>query len=75
LFERSGGLVLEVLDSTMDSISKRSVGSGETTVKLSATRNYYSFRYLDDLMHGESRFIEGTAGTFVRMAISIQGGV
>ncbi len=75
LFERGGGLVLEVLDSTMDPISKRSVGSDATTVKLSATRNYYSFRYLDGLIHGESRFIEGTAGTFVRMAVAVEGGV
>ena len=75
LFERGGGLALEVLDSTMDPISKRSVDSDATTVKLSATRNYYSFRYLDGLIHGESRFIEGTAGTFVRMAVAVEGGV
>ncbi len=42
---------------------------------VSATRNYYSFRYLDGPMHGESRFVEGTKGTFVRMAVAVQGGV
>jgi len=44
-------------------------------MKLSATSNYYSFRYLDGLMHGESRFVEGSSGTFVRMAVAVQGGV
>jgi len=75
LFERGKGLVLEVRDSTMDVISERPAASEAGTMKLSATRNYYSFRYLDGLMHGESRFVEGSSGTFVRMAVAVQGGV
>lgn len=75
MLERGNGLALEVLDSTMDPISERSVGSEDLTVKLPATRNYYAFRYVDGLMHGESRFIEGTKGTFVRMAVAVEGGV
>jgi len=69
------GLVFEVRDSTMDIITERPVEPSESTLKLSATRNYYSFRYLDGSMHGSSRFIDGKAGVFVRMAIGVEGGV
>jgi len=69
------GLVFEVRDSTMDVITERPVGPDEGTLELSATRNYYSFRYLDGSMHGSSRFVDGDAGVFVRMAVGIEGGV
>ena len=59
----------------MEVISERAASFEGGAMKLSATSNYYSFRYLDGLMHGESRFVEGKAGTFVRMAIAVQGGV
>jgi hypothetical protein len=69
------GLVFEVRDSTMDVITERPVGPDEGTLELSATRNYYSFRHLDGPMHGSSRFVDGKAGVFVRMAIGVEGGV
>lgn len=75
LLESGKGLVLEVRDSTMDVITERPATSDTGTLELSPTRNYYSFRYLDGPMHGESRFIDGVAGTFVRMAVAVQGGV
>jgi len=75
LIEPGRGLVLEVRDSTMDVITERPVPSDAATMELSPTRNYYSFRYLDGPMHGESRFITGVSGTFVRMAVAVQGGV
>ncbi len=75
LLEPGQGLTLEVRDSTMDVIGERLAESEAETMKLSATRNYYSFRYLDGPMHGKSRFIDGTAGTFVRMAVPVVGGV
>jgi len=75
LLEAGKGLVLEVRDSTMDVITERPATSDTGTLDLSPTRNYYSFRYLDEPMHGESRFIDGVAGTFVRMAVAVQGGV
>jgi hypothetical protein len=75
LLEPGNGLVLEVRDSTMDVITEQPVPSETGTMDVSATRNYYSFRYLDGPMHGESRFVEGTKGTFVRMAVAVQGGV
>ncbi len=76
LFDSDAGLVLEVRDSTMDVIHERPVSAGNGTLTVSATNiNYYSFRYLDDAMHGESRFISGTGGTFVRMAVAVEGGV
>jgi len=75
LLEPGNSLVLEVRDSTMDVITEQPVPSETGTMDVSATRNYYSFRYLDGPMHGESRFIEGTKGRFVRMAVAVQGGV
>ncbi len=75
LLEPGSGLVLEVRDSTMDIISERPLGPEESTLVLPATRNYYSFRYLEGRMHGESRFVDGTPGTFVRMAVAVEGGV
>ncbi len=69
------GLVFEVRDSTMDVITERPVGPDEGTMELPATGNYYSFRYLDGSMHGSSRFVDGEAGVFVRMAVGIEGGV
>jgi hypothetical protein len=75
LLESDKGLVLEVRDSTMEVITERPATSVSGTLELSPTRNYYSFRYLDGLMHGESRFIDGVSGTFVRMAVAVQGGV
>jgi hypothetical protein len=75
LLEPGKGLVIEVRDSTMEVITERPATSDTGTLELSPTRNYYSFRYLDGPMHGESRFIDGVAGTFVRMAVAIQGGV
>jgi hypothetical protein len=75
LIEPGKGLVLEVRDSTMDVITERPAISDTGTLELSPTRNYYSFRYLDGPMHGESRFIDGVSGTFVRMAVAVQGGV
>jgi hypothetical protein len=75
LIDRRSGLVLEVLDSTMDPINERSLDADDPTLKLPATRNYYVLRYLDGAMHGESRFVEGTKGTFVRMAVAVEGGV
>ena len=75
LLEHGKGLVLEVRDSTMDVITERPVPADTATMDLSPTRNYYSFRYLDGPMHGESRFIDGVSGTFVRMAVAVQGGV
>jgi hypothetical protein len=59
----------------MDVINERPVPSEAGTMNVSATRNYYSHRYLDGLMHGESLFIEGVRGTFVRMAVAVKGGV
>jgi hypothetical protein len=73
--EWGSGLTLEVLDSTMEPIGGRSVSSGDNTIEVPATRNFYSFRYLDGRMHGESRFVEGTKGVFVRMAVAVEGGV
>ena len=75
LIDVGNGLALEVLDSTMDPISERPMSPDDKTTKLHATRNYYTFRYLDGSMHGQSRFIEGTKGTFVRMAVAVEGGV
>ena len=75
LLEPGNHLVLEVRDSTMDVITEQPVPPETGTMDVSATRNYYSLRYLDGLMHGESRFVEGTKGTFVRMAVAVQGGV
>ncbi len=76
LLEPGKGLAFEVRDSTMDVINERPVSSEAGTMKLSATRNnYYSLRYLDGPMHGESRFIDGKSGTFVRMAVQVEGGV
>jgi hypothetical protein len=75
LLEPGKGLFLEVRDSTMDVINERPVPSEAGTMNVSATRNYYSHRYLDGLMHGESLFIEGVRGTFVRMAVAVKGGV
>ena len=75
LLEPGKGLFLEVRDSTMDVINERPVPPEAGTINVSATRNYYSFRYLDGLMHGESRFNEGTSGKFIRMAVAVKGGV
>lgn len=75
LLESDKGLVLEVRDSTMEVITERPASSGSGTLELSPTRNYYSFRFLDGPMHGESRFVDGVSGTFVRMAVAVQGGV
>ena len=76
LLEPGKGLALEVRDSTMDVISEQLVSSKAATMNVSATRdNYYSLRYLDGSMHGESRFIQGASGTFVRMAVQVEGGV
>jgi hypothetical protein len=75
LLEPGKGVFLEVRDSTMDVINERPVPSEAGTMNVSATRNYYSHRYLDGLMHGESLFIEGVRGTFVRMAVAVKGGV
>jgi hypothetical protein len=75
LLEPDSGLVLEVRDSTMDVISERPLAPGESDLVLPATSNYYSFRYLNGRMHGESRFVDGKPGTFIRMAIAVNGGV
>ena len=59
----------------MDPISKRHVDLVDKTVTLPATRNHYLFRYVNGPMHGTSRFVEGEKGSFIRMAVAVEGGV
>lgn len=75
VLERGPGLVLELRDSTMDVISERPLAAVDHTVRLATTGNFYSLRYLDGAMHGETRFVDGTAGTYVRLAVAVVGGV
>jgi hypothetical protein len=69
------GLVLEVRDSTMEPFSEREVPPGTQTLELPVTQSFYSLKYLSGAMHGQSRFTTGTPGCFVRMAVSVLGGV
>lgn len=59
----------------MDIITEPPLAHGVRTLVLPGTSNYYWFRYLDGPMHGESRFVDGRQGTFVRMAVAVNGGV
>ncbi len=73
--EPTTGVTLETLDSTMEPISRRPASLDGGALDLPATSNYYRLRYLEGAMQGGSLFIEGRAGTFVRLAVPVEGGV
>jgi hypothetical protein len=71
-YEPSAPPTIVTRDSTMDPINRHPADQDGTTLVLTATRNFLELEIDDGARHGASRPVQGTAGTFVRLAIPVR---
>jgi len=70
--EPEEGFELLTLDSTMEPIGRRPATGAVTTLELPPTGNSYQLQVSGGPLRGESRFIQGHGGAFVRLAVPLR---
>ncbi len=70
--EPEAGFELLTLDSTMEPIGRRPATDAGTPLELPPTDNSYQLQIAEGPVRGESRFVQGVGGAFIRLAVPLR---